>query len=197
MRRKSRLTARTPRQNFIIFIEQFSLVNFFKNPPESFNIIACHRRVSVFHIQPISHPLRHFFPFFFVQENVCLSFFNKFFNADFFFNVSFGLNIHFFFNFNFCRQAVRVPAGPAGNIKTSHCFIAQNDVLKSPGFNVVNAGPAVGVRRPFVKNEFLLALSPVNRLFKNFILFPKFQNLLFFPGKTQFFIIIVHSLYNT
>ena len=54
-------------------------------------------------------------------------------------------------DFELDRQAVGVPAALARDIEPAHGLVAREDVLERARQHVMDAGPAVGRRRPLVE----------------------------------------------
>jgi hypothetical protein len=56
---------------------------------------------------------------------------------------------------------------------TAHGFIARENVFESARQQVVNAGLAIGRRRPFIKDKFWPALAGIHRLMEDVVRFPE------------------------
>ena len=70
------------------------------------------------------------------------------------------------------REAVGVPAGPAGNRVAPHGPIAAEQVLVDPGPDMVEAGPTVGRRRPFVEHPGLRTVPQLDGALEDAVLGP-------------------------
>jgi hypothetical protein len=74
------------------------------------------------------------------------------------------------------RQAVGVPAGPAGDVEPAHRLVAGEDVLHDTGQRVAVVGKAVGRRRPLVEHEARPAAALLQRLVEDVPIAPEVAN---------------------
>ena len=170
--------ARAVRDDLEALIEQSAIEEILQDRPFGFNEFIFIRDISVIQVHPVTDPFREAFPFLNVGEGGFFAELVEFVNAVIFDLLLVG-ETEFLFDFNFHRQAVGIPAAFAGDVAALHGAVAQNDIFKGTGQNVMNARFAVGGRRTFEEDIFFPALAVFGRFFKDFFVVPEFQDRLF------------------
>ncbi len=160
------------------FVQKSFVSNLFYCPPNRLNIVVIVSDIRVIHINPVANTTGHFFPFTLIFPNTFLTFFDKRLNSVVF-NFLFAVNAKHFFNFKLNRQAVSIPACFTQNFKAFHCFIAWNNVLHNPCQNMPDVRLTIGSRWTIKEGKIRFTIIFIHTFFKNFILIPKIDNLLF------------------
>ena len=184
VRGKSRSATRTIRHDFVAFIDKSLVSHLLDSPPYRLDIVVVVSDVGILHIRPIPDTIGHFLPLVGVFPNGFLTFFDKRLDAVLF-DFLLTVDAELFFDFQFHGQTVSIPTRFAQNVITLHRLVARDNILHNASENVSDMRFTVRSGRTVIKTEFGITFVLFYALFKNVLLFPKSENLLFAINEIQ------------
>ena len=175
MRTKARACGRAVRLDRITFVQQTLVVEAFKHVPHRFDITIFEGDIGMLQISPIAHQPGFFFPQVFVAQHGAAAGGVVFLDGYFFTDVLFR-NAEFFFHRKFNGQAVRVPAALTIHAVAFQGLVAAKKVFHRTAHHVVDAGLAIGRRRPFVEYERMSRVALLDGLLEDAFVLPELQD---------------------
>ena len=121
--------------------------------PDGLNVLVVEGVVGLIEIDPKPHPLGHRFPVADIAHHRFAAAAGELCYADGLFNFFFVEDPQFFFNLVFDRQTMGIPSGFARHMEALHGFITGIDILETARQDVVDAGFAIGRRRPLIEGK--------------------------------------------
>ena len=146
--------------------------------PDGLNVLVVEGVVGLIEIDPKPHPLGHRFPVADIAHHRFAAAAGELCYADGLFNFFFVEDPEFFLNLVFDRQAVGIPSGFARHMEPLHGFVTGIDILETARQDVVNAGFAVGRRRPLIEGKERPTRALLQAFFKHCLLPPEFKDVL-------------------
>ena len=178
VRGQRRAAAGAVRHYLVPLVYQALLVNALERPPHRLDIIVVVSDVGVVHVRPVTYALGHALPFAFILPYALFTLADEGLYAVLLY-LLLAVDAQLLLNLELYGQSVSVPARLALDVIAFHGAIAGYDVLHYPREYVTYVRLAVGGRRSVVEGKRGLAFVPCHALFKNFILLPPLDYLLF------------------
>ena len=172
MVREGRAAARTIGNDLIALEEQVAFPESLQDPPDRFDVFVGVGHVGIAHVNPKSDPVGQFLPVLDIVEDRFTAEFVEFLNAKGF-DLLLIVETELLLDGDLDRQAVRVPAASARDVKPVHDLVTREHVLESARLHMVDAGFAIGSRRTFEKDEFRRTFALVNCLLKDLAVLPE------------------------
>ena len=176
MRAEARAVRRGIRLDGVTLIEETFVVNFLEQVPQGFDVTVVVGDVRVQHIYPVTHTLRHSYPFCGIFHHLLAAGGVVFIYAYLGTNIGLG-DTQLLLYSQFYGETVGVPTGAAGHLVPSLRFVAANGIFDGTGHYVVDAGHAVGAGRAFEEDECRGALPQFEGFLERAASLPSFQNL--------------------
>ncbi len=170
--------------NLIALVEQPLVEDRLERPPLGLDIVVVVGDVGVFHVRPEADALGHILPHTLVFPDGFLALLDERLDAVGF-DLILAVQPQLLFNLQLDRQAVRVPAGLAGDRLALHRLIARNQILDGARLDMADVRLAVGRGRAVVERKDVAALAQINGFLKDLILLPEFEHFLFTAEKIQ------------
>ena len=170
--------------DLIALVEQALVEDGLERPPLGLDIVVVVGDVGVLHVRPEADAFGHILPHTLVFPDGFLALFDE--RLD-----TVGLDLilavqtQLLFNLQLDRQAVRVPAGLAGDRLALHRLIARNQILDGARLDVADVRLAVGRGRAVVERKDVAALAQIDGFLKDLVLFPELEDFLFTAEKIQ------------
>ena len=146
-----RAAARAVGHDLVALVDQPALPVLLQDPPQRLDVVVGEGDVRGRQIDPVAEPLGHLLPFLDVLEHALPAFLDEGRDAVLLDRLLAG-EAELLLDFELDRQAVGVPAALARDIEPAHGLVAREDVLERARQHMMDAGPAVGRRRPLVEN---------------------------------------------
>ena len=191
VRRKARTRRRRIRLNRITFVQQILIVQAFQQPPHRLDVLIFKGHVGRIHIDPVAHFARDVVPHILVAHDGFAALLVVFIHRNLLTDVLFR-DAEFLLDRQLNRQTVRIPTRFALHALPFHRMKTTKQILNRPRHHMVNTGLPVGRRRPLVKDVGIVFRAFVDAAFKDFIFFPKRQDVFIDVGKVEFFVFFVH-----
>ena len=185
MIRKRRAAARAVRYDFIALVEQTLIPEILQDPPDRLDVIVGIGDVGVFQVHPEGDAVSQLFPILDVGEDRFAAQFVEAVNA-ILLDLAFIGEAELLLDLDLDRQPVRVPAAAPRDVVAAHDLVAREHILESARQHVVDAGLAIGSRRPLEEDVLRSALSLCNGLLEDVLRLPEFQDSLLHRGYIEF-----------
>ena len=165
----------------IILIKCALIEEFFKQPPQCFNIAVIVSNIRVVHIYPVSHFPGKILPEVGVFHYILPACFVKILNGYIFwrFLISYIIfsNSKTFFNLKFNRKSMSIPSCLTFDLKSALSFETADCIFDRTGHNMMNSRDAVCRRRTFIKYKLTFTVQLTDASVESIILIPCFENL--------------------
>ena len=152
-----------------------------EQPPDGLNVGVVESVIGVGHVHPEAHALGHPLPIVYVELYRLAAPARELRHADLAFDLALVEYPEFLFDFVLDRQAVGVPTGLARAVIAPHVLEARKDVLERAREDMVDAGLAVGGRRPLVPYIQRPTLALLLRRVEHVMLAPQRKYVCFEP----------------
>src|SRR5690554_1609750 len=149
-----------------------------KYPPDRFDVFIIQCYIGIIEIDPVTHHLGHLSPFLLIIEDRFLAFLAELLHT-ILFNGIFIIQAELLLHLYLDRQAVSIPSCLTFYFITLHRLVAADSILYSTGYYVMDAWPAVGSWRPFIKDEFRRFMAKFHALQHDPVLLPVISDPLF------------------
>ncbi len=184
VRRQRGPAARAIRQDLVAAVQQLLVVQLPQQPPHRLDVVARVGDVGVLVVEPVGDAVRQRFPVAFVREHAFAAQRVELRHA-----VRLDLrlagDVQLLLDFDFDGQAVRVPPRDAGDALPQHGVVAADQVFDRAREDVMDAGAAVGRRRPFEKHERRPVASRLLHLLEQALVLPGREELLLQPVRRE------------
>ena len=177
VRRQHRLVPRAPRHHLVAAVEEPPVRHLFQQPPHRLHVLGVKRHIRPRIVQPVTDPLREALPFVLVGEDRLLAALVEPGDAALL-DLLLVLDAEPFLRLDLDREAVRVPAGDAGDMAAEHGLVAAHQVLDGAADDVVQSGATVGSGRALEEDELLAVAGGLEGAAEGVLLAPGFEDLL-------------------
>ena len=165
-----------------------------ERPPLGLNIVVIIGDIRIVHVSPEAYDAGEFLPHGFVLPDAFLTFLDKGSNAVLF-DLLFALDADLFLNFQLHRKSVGVPAGLSGDLISLHRAVTRHHVLDDSCQNMTDVRLSISRGRAVIEHICRAALALLHALFKNLIVLPEFQCVVFSLHEIQVRIYLFVHLY--
>ena len=180
--RQRHLVAGAVRDDLQLLVQQALVVDGLERPPDRFDVLGVKRAVGVVEVDPEPDPLGHRVPVLDVAEDLLAAAGVELRDPEPL-DVVLGGEPKLGFERQLYRQSVAVPAALALDEVPAHRAVAREDVLEHAREHMVEAGGAVGGRRPLVEAPSRSVAAAPDRLGEHVPLAPALEHALFELGK--------------
>ncbi len=172
--------------DLVALVDQILFPELLEDPPDRFDIVVGIGDIGILEIDPEADAAGDLIPFLQIGPDALTAFGIELVNAvgD---DLVLALEAELLFDLDLDRQAVGIPAGLAFDAVALHGAQAADGVLDGAGDDMVNAGPSIGGRGAFEKDEGFVFVAFGDAALENMVLVPPGQNCFFDLGKIEFF----------
>ena len=161
-----------------VLVEQALVEEVLEVPPDGLDVVGVEGPVGGGEVHPVADPLGELLPVLHVVEDRGPAEPGELGDAHLVLDLALAGDAQPALDLHLHREAVGVPAGPAGDQEAAHGAVAAEEVLVDPGPHVVQAGPAVGRGRTLVEDPGLGPLPAADRALEDQVPAPAGQLLL-------------------
>ena len=159
-------------------VEEPLLPDLLERPPLGLDIVVVVGHIRVVHIRPETDDAGEILPHRFVFPDTLLALLDKGRDAVFL-DLLLALDADLLLDFQLHGKSVGIPSGLSGNLISLHRAVARHHVLDDSCQNMADMGLSVRRGRAVIKHICRAALALLHALFKDLIVFPEFQCVVF------------------
>ena len=171
-----RAAARAVGDDLVPLEEQILVPKLLHDPPERFDILIVEGHIGRLEIDPEGHAFGQRFPLADVLHGRLAAELVELGDAELL-DLLLAAEAQSFLDLDLDGQAMGIPAAATLHIVALHGVVAREDVLEGTRQHMVDAGPAIGRRRPFVEDIFRPALAFAHAALEDIALPPQFEDL--------------------
>src|SRR5665809_57555 len=164
--------ARAVRDDLEVLLEKVLVPQLLEDPPDALDVVRVHRPVGIVEVEPEADAVRQLLPLVDVTLDRLAAALDEGLDADLLLNLTLLDDPELALDRDLDRQTVAVPARLAIDVVTLHRLKTAEEVLDRPGYDVVEAGLAVGGRGALVEDPLGHALPLGQRALEDLVLFP-------------------------